>query len=226
MQTFAKLSTLLYFLAFVKDTSSQTTTSLYYPGVVNAGGVGADQFILASVAGSSGGTTTFVLAIGSTNKTLNAELPGTPTVTLVEASNTAHLFGSYAVDNSGDSTNIDIECDIGKNSAACKEVVILIPSGAATKVTDASTFTETVSSIPVTLVSTLTATPTSAPSSPAAGGSNSSPSPPPKGGSGSANQTSTTPGSSPTNPPNGASYRTVSVFPWAVLVITILSMIF
>ncbi|GJJ10804.1 hypothetical protein Clacol_005032 [Clathrus columnatus] len=223
MQSLVRLFAFLYLLGLEKCVSSQTTSSIYYPGLVNSGGETPDDVLLASIAGSSGGTTTFVLTLSSTNQTALAELPSAQTVTLMDAPTTAHLSGTIPVDNQGDVVSLDIQCDIKGNVSTCQETDIVIANGT-TITTFTTSYIESFSLAPVTLVASLTAAATPSPS--AADGSNPSPSPPPKGGSTQANQTgsSTTPGSSPTSSPNGASYHTVSYFLCAIPVVMLLSM--
>ncbi|GJJ10805.1 hypothetical protein Clacol_005033 [Clathrus columnatus] len=231
MQSLAKLSILFYLLASGKHVSSQTsTTSLYFPGIQLSGGEAPDEFLLASVAGSSNGLTTFVLALGTTNKTAAAEVPATPIVTLIEGTSTAHLFGTIALDNFGDSLGLDIQCNISGATTNCQEVDVALANGTTVSIVS-TTYTETFTTIPATLVASLpSATP--APSPPATDGSSPSASPSPtptpaKGGSTSANST----GSSATSSPSpittsGASHRTHSVFLCAVPVVAVFSMMF
>ncbi|GJJ10824.1 hypothetical protein Clacol_005052 [Clathrus columnatus] len=133
-------------------TEGTTVSSLYVPSISDAGGLDDGSFLIGSLAGVQDGTSTYILLLGSTDT--DADDGPTPTLTLVEASTTAHLFGAAALDDQGDTATIDIQCTINGDSSSCEEVAGAVVSGV-TAAPTTSAFTETVSPIAVTLVNTL-----------------------------------------------------------------------
>ncbi|GJJ10792.1 hypothetical protein Clacol_005020 [Clathrus columnatus] len=186
MQSLMKFSIILYLITLGAYVSSQTTTSLYIPGIPNSGGEKSGDVVFVSVGDSKDGTSTFVLALGSTPTSAGAV---TPTLTLVAASATAHLFGDIPGD-SGTTVKVDTQCTIKGDVSTCTEVDT-DETKDTTTVALSSSFTESPSPVAATVVTALptppapTPAPSPVPTSPTNGSNtNPSPSPTPTKGSG------------------------------------------
>ncbi|GJJ10826.1 hypothetical protein Clacol_005054 [Clathrus columnatus] len=210
---------------YPSDVSSQTTTtSLYVPTLSDTQLVNG-SFLLGSLLGAQDGTSTYKLIMGTTN----AEAPS-PSLTLIEASTTAHLFGSAAVDDEGDNLIINVQCTINGDLSTCKaDAGGAIEAPGVTAPISTITFTETVTPVPVTLVGTLpSTTPNSTqPTSSSSSGSStktalsSQVTPGLTSSTGTPNVTTSTSGSVSTTTSNSASYYKVFVLLWTLPIVAV-----
>ncbi|GJJ10793.1 hypothetical protein Clacol_005021 [Clathrus columnatus] len=191
MQSFMKLSLLFYFLTLNQYAASQQTITsmIYFPSNEVAPEPGI--FLVGKVLGDADGTTTYEIALGTTNTTLANMFPATPTLTLLESTNTARIFGAYDVDKQGGSINLTIDCDVTGDVSNCNELDSIFVSGTLLS-TNTFQYTESFNDkIAITLTVGVPSSATLAPS----------PSPPPSGGGGGGDS----PSNSSTPAPGGAS---------------------